>query len=66
MSDNIVCPHCGSDEGYFKKALVSETCSYDFSGNGYDSVKTVIRGGNKKYCLDCKRDITKFLQALKR
>lgn len=65
MSDKVKCPKCGSLNGYFTKRRVTLNVAYDFDGEPWDSE---IDGdsnasGRLKRCLDCKKDITKFVDA---
>ncbi len=54
------CPKCKSDEGYYEQMVVSFTQEIDFDGEPIDASEFQrVRGGKRKYCLNCNKDITK-------
>jgi hypothetical protein len=57
------CPFCGSPDGYYDKNIVSYLQYFDFEGNPVlASENNHIKGGKRKYCADCERDITKDIE----
>lgn len=57
------CPKCGATSGYFTKRRVTMNTAYGFDGEAWDT--EIQRDGNEtgriKRCLDCKKDITRFV-----
>lgn len=60
----IKCPKCGGSSGYYHKYIQSHTQFIGFDGKSLDNSAEVVRGGTKKYCTDCERDITQFVATL--
>jgi hypothetical protein len=52
------CPHCGTSHGYLERWVASVTQWRDFNGQPVDALVTPQRGGGRKFCAYCKRDIT--------
>ncbi|MGG3871643.1 hypothetical protein [Brevibacillus laterosporus] len=61
-----VCPHCGSDEGYYTKMQVSGSVRYFIgfdgsereNGNMYGSINH--QGGKVAYCANCNKRLFKL------
>jgi len=53
------CPKCGGRHGWYEKLI----CKYEqhYSADGIaDEASTIerVRGGERRYCLNCQKDIT--------
>ncbi|TKJ83771.1 hypothetical protein PaeCFBP13512_22405 [Paenibacillus sp. CFBP13512] len=57
------CPHCKSDEGYFRKDYVKGRMQYRFNFDGSEADNGDMyellnfNHGKKAYCLNCKKPI---------
>lgn len=63
---DIFCPKCGSNDGYYQRGIISRyTQYYDFSGEPVEASENMyISGGKRRYCNNCSRDITAFVEKL--
>lgn len=63
---NGTCPKCGGATGYFIGVVISYTQSCYWDGDAYasDENPASARGGKRKYCSDCRKDITKYVDKL--
>jgi len=54
------CPYCGCDEEYTENYIVRFSQCYDYTGEPTCATDNMpVRGGKRKYCCSCLRDITK-------
>lgn len=58
------CPKCNGESGYYHKYIQSHTHYMDFNKCSVDSSADFIRGGTRKFCSDCERDITEYVETL--
>lgn len=58
------CPYCDSSVGYYQNIIVSQslTCGWDGKDLEDNATPHFIRGGKRKYCQECGRDVTKFVE----
>jgi len=58
-----VCPYCGSTDGYYEKIIQRYAQFYTFDNLPDCASEFVpVRGGDRKYCTSCNKDITKALK----
>lgn len=59
----FACPKCGTASGYFTRRRVTLNTYFDPDGAAFDSEVTGDRidTGNVKYCWDCKKNITAYV-----
>ena len=50
---------CGCREGWYEKRLTQREQYYDENGIAWNSIELNERGGKRKYCSSCGRDITR-------
>ncbi len=56
------CPKCKGTMGYYEKIIMSYQQYFTFNGDiDFASENTRIKGGKRKYCAECDRDITIFI-----
>lgn len=57
------CPKCGALDGWFEKRVCKYNQIYEASGEVFDATNMErIRGGERKFCNSCDRDITEQVQ----
>lgn len=59
------CPKCGGESGYYHKYIQSHTQFITFDGKCLDNHAEYMRGGTRKHCMNCEKDITEFVKSLK-
>lgn len=60
----VFCPKCGSADGFYHKTIYTHTQYIGFDGEPSDCNVEFVRGGTKKYCCHCEKDITNFVNSL--
>lgn len=64
--DLLCCPHCAGTAGYYIKIILAQELHNGWAGPGQGSddcsEPVVVRGGKRKFCQDCMRDVTKFIE----
>lgn len=66
-SKNIVCcPKCGGTNGYVERTLNTHVQLTDFQLKAIDCEIYHVKGGKTKHCADCRKDITAFVDSLKK
>lgn len=60
----VTCPKCGGNSGYYDLAIHRHVQSNLFNHEPINCEVEFVRGGTKKYCSDCERDITEFVEGL--
>lgn len=61
MPSQIKACKCGEFCGWFEKRITQREQYYDEIGTAWTSEELNERGGKRKYCPECKRDITKLI-----
>lgn len=57
------CPKCGALDGWYEKRVCKYTQIFEANGEAFDaSDMTRVRGGDRRYCNGCDRDITEQVQ----
>lgn len=52
------CPHCGSDDAFYTKAIEKLTRLYDFANcQAVDATHEHLRGGKRTFCDNCDKEI---------
>lgn len=61
------CPKCNSVYGYQEEVILKTTEYFDFDGvcQGHSELY-YVRGGKRKYCASCLKDITKYVEQNKK
>ena len=60
VTDLTACPVCKSNGGYAERMIMSSEHYFEFDGTAnWGSESHHVRGGKRKYCVDCGSDITK-------
>ena len=49
---------CGAFAGWYEKRITQRQQFYDQNGEAWNSEALNERGGKRKYCAECSRDIT--------
>ncbi len=62
MAEITKCPKCGSELGYYENLILAIEQQYDWHGNPVNANDKGVRGGRRKYCTECRKDVTNFLQ----
>ena len=57
----LCCPRCGGDGGFILKKTMCYEHWFDWSGAAVSYEGTNGQGGKRKYCADCRKDITAFV-----
>ena len=60
----VFCPKCGSADGFYHKAIYAHTQFIGFDNKPTDCHIEFVRGGTKKHCSNCEKDITDFVNSL--
>lgn len=55
------CPKCGGESGYATNSIQRHEQHFTFHGEADNCDVTFIRGGTRKLCIDCGKDITRFI-----
>lgn len=58
------CPKCRGKSGYYHVSIQRHIQSNYFNHKPMNCDVEFVRGGTKKYCSDCDRDITDFVAVL--
>jgi hypothetical protein len=58
------CPKCGGNSGYYHVSIQRHVQSNYFTHDPMDCEIQFVRGGTRKYCSDCDRDITEYVAGL--
>ena len=61
----VQCPKCGGEDGYFERLIMHGEQHHTWDGNEVDWAQGNTYGGKRKYCADCGKDVTKFVESLK-
>jgi len=56
------CPRCKEAHGWFEKRVITGTQFFMPDGDISHFNDESSRGGRRKYCAQCSRDITKLIQ----
>lgn len=57
------CPRCGHLGGWYEKRVCKYTQIFEADGEAFDATDmTRVRGGDRRYCNECNRDITEQVQ----
>jgi len=56
------CPWCGNKSGWFEKHVTSGQQYFYADGQPSHFCDEYTRGGKRKYCADCNRDITSIIK----
>lgn len=59
------CPKCGSTYGYYEVWQVKQVLEFTFAGvsDGGGNGEGASRGGRRKYCRTCQKDITRYVNS---
>lgn len=61
MSNPDKCPKCGSGYGYYENPILALEQLYNWDGSPIDANdRGRVRGGKRKFCCECKKDVTKY------
>lgn len=58
------CPKCDGQSGYYHLSIHRHVQSNYFSHDPVDCDVQFMRGGTRKFCSDCDRDITAYVEGL--
>jgi len=59
------CPKCGSTAGWYEKRVCKYIQFFEPNGDSLDAGNMErVRGGDRRFCLSCSRDITDQIQAV--
>lgn len=57
------CSKCGAHDGWLEKRICKYTQIFEADGDVFDSVgMTRVRGGDRRYCNGCNKDITEEIK----
>ena len=58
------CPKCGEKKGWYEKLICKYEQHYAADGNADDDTTFErVRGGERRFCVSCNRDITDLIGA---
>lgn len=61
------CPRCGSQGGWFEKRVCKYIQFFEPNGEALDAGNMErVRGGDRRFCLSCTKDITSQVKAVSR
>lgn len=53
------CPRCGALEGWYEKRVCKYLQMFEANGDSYEASNMErVRGGDRRYCMGCHKDIT--------
>lgn len=64
--DLLCCPKCGGDAGFFERKIMNYSQWCEWGGKAVESTDKETRGGKLKYCVDCGKNVTAFVNKLEK
>jgi hypothetical protein len=61
----LCCPKCGGDTGFIEKKIMKYDQWREWDGTAIDAIDKESRGGKLKYCADCGKNVTSFVNEMK-
>ncbi len=59
------CRKCNSLSGWYEKRICKYTQIFEANGDAFDACNMVrVRGGDRRFCVQCHRDITDLVQVV--
>ena len=67
MQQVAPCPKCGSQSGWYEKRICKYIQFFEPNGESLDAGNMErVRGGDRRFCLSCSKDITAQVQFVNR
>lgn len=61
------CPKCGSKSGWYEKRICKYIQFFEPNGDSHDAGNMErVRGGDRRFCMSCSKDITHQVQVVNR